>query len=379
MASRLPESPPTTLPVALATSHTRSRASWVLGVGAALVWLGLADCRTLATEVPSAPHLEDVHLAGRFDTNGPGGPRFAWSGSSVSTHFTGTSISARLHDDGTNVFQVIVDGTPTSTLGTGPSRELYPLAMGLSPGEHRVELYKRTEARVGEVQFVSFVPTQGERLVPSSPNVTRRIELIGDSITAGYGNEGLSPTCAFSPATENEYATYGAVASRELDAEHVTLAWSGRTSEGMAQVYDRILPARADSRWDFHAWTPDVVIVNLGTNDFMRGDPGNAFVAAYSALLGRVRSHYPNALLVSALGPMLADTYPPGAMNLTHARRYLTRIVEEAHTHGDARVVFLEFPTQDPTTSGCGFHPTVATHRLMATQLIAMLRAQMGW
>ena len=38
----------------------------------------------------------------------------------------------------------------------------------------------------------------------------RRIEFIGDSITAGYGVEGSSPTCVYSPETENAALTYAA-------------------------------------------------------------------------------------------------------------------------------------------------------------------------
>jgi lysophospholipase L1-like esterase len=317
---------------------------------------------------------------GRFDQSDPGRPRFAWSASSMMAHFTGGAISVRLHDDGTNEFQVLVDGTPTGVVATSPQRELYPLASGLTEGEHEVVLYKRTEARLGEVQFVGFVPATGGALVPSPSHHGRRIEFVGDSITAGFGDEGTTPTCPFSPSTENEFLAYGAVTARNLGAEHATIAWSGKMVDGMSQLYERILPARADSRWDVRAWIPDVVVVNLGTNDFTRGDPGQSpFTAAYLALVERLRGFYPSALIVCALGPMLADTYPPGALNLTHARKYVTQVVEGLRSRGDAHVSFVEFPSQDPMTAGCGFHPNLATQRQMASQLTAVIRAQTGW
>jgi lysophospholipase L1-like esterase len=345
----------------------------VLGCGERAQTPGL-----MRAELTSAP--EEVHLVGRFDTSDPKGPRLAWSASAVVARFTGASISARLHDEGNNYFLVVVDGKPSGLVGSYRGRELYPLASGLGPGEHEVMLYKRTEAKLGEVQFGGFVPDAPGKLVPVSPRRGRRIELIGDSITAGYGNEGTSPTCPFRPSSENEYLAYGAITARNLGAEHVTIAWSGKTILGMAELYDRTLPARTDSPWDPHTWVPDVVVMNLGTNDFARGDPGaSTFTRNYESMIQRVRAAHPHALIVCALGPMLSDRYPEGAACLTHARKYITQVVDAVRARGDTRVTFLEFPVQDPTTAGCDFHPNLTTHRQMADELTAVLKTQMGW
>ncbi|MDP8998734.1 MAG: SGNH/GDSL hydrolase family protein [Myxococcota bacterium] len=167
---------------------------------------------------------------------------------------------------------------------------------------------------------------------------------------------------------------------RALGAEHVTIAWSGKTIDGMAQLYDRTLPARADSRWDFSRWVPEVVVVNLGTNDFFQRDlRQQVFVTAYVSLLARIRSHYPQALIVCALGPMLSDSYPAGSQNLSRARRYMRASVEAAHGKGDARVSMIEFQVQDPSNAGCGYHPNVRTHRQMAQQLTAEIKTELGW
>jgi lysophospholipase L1-like esterase len=348
---------------------------------------GSTDFGCKADAPPTTPAAEGgaagaiPQFLGRFDTSDPAGPRFAWSASAISVRFTGPSIAIRLRDDGNNQLQVVVDGAPTSVVVTGPSREAYSLASGLAPGEHEVTISKRTEASVGEMQFLGFTTAPGGAIRPMPARAGgRRIELVGDSITAGYGDEGTIPTCPFSPVTENEFLTYGAITARSLGAEHVTIAWSGKTIDGMAQLYERTLPSRADSHWDFGAWVPDVVVVNLGTNDFFQGELRQAvFTTAYVSLLGRIRSHYPHALIVCALGPMMSDTYPPGGMNLTRARRYLRAAVDAARAKGDSRLSIVEFPSQDPTTAGCGFHPSVRTHRQMAQQLTAELKNALGW
>ncbi|HEY4016143.1 MAG TPA: SGNH/GDSL hydrolase family protein [Polyangiaceae bacterium] len=358
----------------------RARAWDIVGVSAAVVAVVVtpwADAPASQAEEAAAP----LQWMGRVDASSPGGPRFAWPGTAVSVRFSGSSLAVRLKDEGSNAFEVIVDGAAKGVLFTGPSRELYPIASGLDAGDHEATLVKRTEALFGEVQLLGFVPSSEGALGPASAwRPARRIELVGDSITAGYGDEGTTPTCPFSASTENELAAYGAIAARALGAEHATLAWSGKTVAGMAALYDRALPGRADSRWDAASWVPDAVVINLGTNDMLRSDAKeDSFVAAFDSLVARVRAAHPRAFIVCALGPMLTDGFPSGGRRLSHARAYLQAVVEHARAAGDARVELLEFPTQDTTKAGCGFHPGLAAHRAMADQLAALLRSRLGW
>jgi lysophospholipase L1-like esterase len=321
-----------------------------------------------------------VQFVGRFDFSDKDHPRFAWPASTIVVRFVGPALRVRLKDKGYSELQVVVDGTPLGVVATNPQRDTYDVASGLTNGPHDLALVKRTEARLGELQFLGFDPDAA--LVSSSQASTRRIELIGDSITAGYGIEGRGVTCTGSmTALENEFLAYGAVAARILGAERVTLASSGRTTEEMSDLYGRTLPGHADSRWDFQKWTPDVVVINLGTNDFNHGDPGpGAFTRPYVALVARIRALYPNVQILCTLGPMLTDSYPAGGHALTRARAYVTGVVATLRGKGDARVSFLEFPTQDFANGlGCDYHPSLKTHRLMGEQLAATLRERLGW
>jgi lysophospholipase L1-like esterase len=239
-------------------------------------------------------------------------------------------------------------------------------------------LFKRTEAKVGEVAFMGF-DGAGEML-PAPPPPPRRIELIGDSITAGYGNEGPSAYCTFNPYEENQWLAYGAVAARALGAEQHTIAWSGKTIGEMTDYYERTLPDRADSKWDFTSWKPQLVVVNVGTNNFAIVDPGEErFVRIYTKLVTRIRAAYPDALIVCALGPMLSDAYPEGRHNLTTARRYM-KIAVGKLKETDPKVEFLEFPEQNHANGlGCGFHPSLKTHELMAERLEKLAHEKLGW
>ncbi len=327
---------------------------------------------------PFAPFVRTI---GRFAVD-ESGMRFAWSASAIVVRFQGTTLRMRLRDEGKhtfNAFQVVVDGDPKNVLKMQKDREVYDVASGLPAGVHEVAIHKRTEADVGEM-VLSGVETDG-KLLPPSPAPERRMEIIGDSISTGYGNEGPGPSCTFDPRQENEFMTYGALTARALGADHTTIAWSGKTLYQMRENFDRTLPAREGSRWDTSRWQPQLVVVNLGTNNFANIDPGEKkFVELYVALVAKVRAAYPSAFIVAALGPMLTDRYPEGRQSLTKARKYTKVAVAKIKDAGDANIEMLELPEQKHTDGlGCGFHPSLKTHKLMADKLTAFARGRLGW
>ena len=324
----------------------------------------------------------EVEWMGRVDTSDPAGPRFAWPGTAASVRFYGASLAVRLRDEGYNAFEVTIDGASRSVVRTSPTRELYPVAEGLEVREHELTFAKRTEALFGEVQLLGFVPASGGELRPASAwRPVRRVELVGDSITAGYGDEGATPTCPFSVSTENELAAYGAVAARELGAEHVTIAWSGKTIAGMAALYDRVLPGRPEVRWDAASWVPDARGRKPGDQ---RHAPGptteeEAFVVGLPMRSSRASAPRIRTRSSSARSGRCSPTGSPRAGVASPTRGRICRRSWIARAAGDERVALLEFPTQDTNKAGCGFHPGVATHRAMADQLAEFLRARLEW
>ena len=317
---------------------------------------------------------------GRFDQSKPDAPVFAWPGTAIALRFTGTAIGVTLSDSGTNVFEVILDGKHTVlTLQAGTNK--YPLGTGLAAGAHDLLLYRRTEASFKETTFNGFDVAASAYLPATLP--TRRLEVIGDSISAGYGNEGTLP-CPFTAATENHYLSYEAIAARAVNAELYTEAWSGigvsrnydgGTTDVMPDRYPRTLPERATSTWDFGRFIPDAVVINLGTNDFAKGDPGAPFQAAYLKFVSDLRGHYPSARFFLALGTMLSsDDYAKAAA-------YLNAVIAARATAGDKNLTLLEFGLQDGNADGlgCDYHPSLKTHQKMADKLQAALKADLGW
>ena len=295
----------------------------------------------------------------------------------------------RLKDSGPNTYTVLIDKLPPRKLVGHPQQETHILATALTNGEHDVTIFKNTEPFVGEAQFLGLDFGPGGELLPPRTH-TRRIEIIGDSISCGYGIEGASATCTFSPETENAYMTYGAIAARALGADVSIIAWSGigvvRNGNGsvtdtMPIRYARTLPQYAWSTWDTAGFAPDAIVVNLGANDFLAGsDPGEApFVAAYRAFLDTVRSRNPSAQIIAAMGPMLTDE--EGNHWRTQSHDYITRVVKEMNAAGDARITFLEFAPPDPKREklGCDEHPGVLTNKRMGAELAIALKKALAW
>ncbi|MEO8877220.1 MAG: SGNH/GDSL hydrolase family protein, partial [Polyangiaceae bacterium] len=247
---------------------------------------------------------ETIHYFGRFDTTDAAGPRFAFPGSAIAATFTGTGIDVMLADQNQNYFDLVIDGAAPVTIMTQGTQS-YTLAKDLAPGTHTVVLTKITESFQGIVQLQALTPKDGA-LTPTPFPFARRIEMIGDSITCGYGVLGATG-CTFTPATEDEDAAWGALAARQLNAVHTAIAYSGRgvyrnydatTTDVMPMIWRRTFADDAMSSWDTTKFSPDVVVINLGTNDFAKGDPGSAFVTAYSGFLVALRSAYPQAYFV---------------------------------------------------------------------------------
>jgi lysophospholipase L1-like esterase len=349
---------------------------------------GCAKGSSSAVQPARDPPLALLHFVGRFDTRGPEGPRFSWPGSAIAASFDGTGVDVMLEDTGADLFSVVVDGGAATTLAPSRGTGTYSLASGLAGGRHSVVLTKRTESLVGVVRYLGLTAHAGA-LVPSPDPFARRIEYVGDSITCGYGDLGADATCRFSPQTEDETRAYGALVAADLHADQTVVAYSGvglmRNHDGGAKGlmpvrFERTLADDPTSRWTFETPSPDVVVIGLGTNDFAMGDPGTGFVEAYTAFIRQLRGHYAAAEIVCTLGPMLRDSVPPGTMSRTLAGAYIEEAVKEVRAAGDAHVRYLAFDEQQARDGyGCDWHPSLATHRLMAAKLEALVREVTGW
>ena len=324
------------------------------------------------------PNDPRIVLVGRFERNDPAAPACGWPGCEVRMRVKGATVVATIEENGRDFWQVVVDGKPTATIAPTPGRGTYTLDLGVD-AIHELSLVKRTEGSQGVTRFRGFdLPGGGLFQARRRP---RLIEFVGDSITCAFGVEGASQTEGFRPETENAYLGYASVAARALAADVRLLAWSGRKmwpDNTMPEILDRAIPTRPTPLADPDEPTPDVVVINLATNDFAPGNPDEKeWTAAYEALVRREWAKNPKARVYATLGSMMTDAYPVGTRALSTARGYLTRMVARLH---DPRLSFLEFEPQDPNDGyGSAWHPSATTQAKMADRLVRTLRRDMGW
>ncbi len=368
------------------------RTKWLGSLG---LWLlVLSGCTVTApvknkTDTPASSRNSDgverslgspVRFVGRVSAGAAGSVQYAWSGAGLVARFSGTGVTVRLKDN-QNQHQPILDGQLMPRIVTRAGQELYPVAAALTPGEHRLELYRRTEASFGATTFLGLEVTGGE-LLAIEPPPSRRLEVVGDSITCGYGIEGDSPSCPFSADTENHQQSYGRLLATRFGAELSTVAWSGRgvvknydggPGDKMGVLYQRILPAVPSSQFRPDRGY-DAVVVNLGTNDFStEPDPEMAvFVAAYVDLLQKIRAYSPSAFVLCTVGPML------NGEDLEKANQGIAEAVRQQRAGGDQRVVAHRMTTSNQNP-GCDWHPSVETHRQMAEEMAIPLGSALHW
>lgn len=336
---------------------------------------------------------EQIVIMGRHLVGEDGAVDFGASGVSFSMRFRGTRLEVDLEDEnrgGTehNWFTVVVDDREPVRFRTEPGRHRYTLAEGLPAGEHTVVLSKATEGQNGHNRLVA-VHTEG--LLPAAPLPGRRIEYIGDSITAGYGLDDREVSCDVGTWYDQNHAwlAYGPRVARRVDAQWMLSAVSGIgmhrnwNSPGpvMPDVYEDVYMEYTESvtPWDFSRYTPDLVVIALGTNDFSEGDgrqprpdlDGDAFVRDYTAFVGTVRDRYPAARILLLNSPV----FDPAKRERLSG--YLQQVIDSRKGAGDDAI--SQFAFDGPYVSGCDGHPGFEEHIRMADALEAEVRKLMSW
>ncbi|WP_250458417.1 SGNH/GDSL hydrolase family protein [Microbulbifer litoralis] len=354
--------------------------------------LAAAVCLSLLTaHVAAATRIDadtaELQYTGRIDFSDRKAPLLSWPGSSIRANFTGTSLGLVLDDrQGNNYYNVIVDGNKRHpfVLQTKQGEHRYQVGYDLAPGRHSVEIYKRTEGVEGATAFRGLLLADGGELLPPPQRPQRRMEIYGDSISCGMGNEGADNGRDDLASEKNNYWAYGSVAARALDAELHTICKSGIGIMvswfpfTMPQYYDQLSAVGDnDSQWDFEQWTPDVVVINLFQNDSWlvdrekRLDPLPSDVEridAYVDFVRSIRTEYPDTQIICALGSMDAttnDKWPD----------YIRAAVDRMRTEFDDEkldTLFFEY-------TGYGQHPRIAQHVANGEKLAAFIRRKMDW
>jgi len=325
---------------------------------------------------------------GRTDRSDPKAVRFDWPGVYLRCAFTGNTLEIRIKGGKRDYFNVFVDDRPARVIH--PDLDSIIVVKELSGKQvHELLITKRTEADMGMASFYGIGISPLGKISKSKVSNTRKIEFIGNSITCGYGAEGLSGKERFKPETENSYFSYASIAARAFSADYSLIAHSGlgviRNYNDKSKISTKIAPMPlrlsrtfdTDSvkTWDFKQFMPDAVVINLGTNDYSTlPHPDKAvFKRHYEQLIENIVKVYGPIPVFCVVGPMTNEP----------CYSIVKEVVEDYNLiHLGTKVYFAGIPDgllNNTTDLGSDGHPSYRGQRKSAAYLVPLMANVMKW
>ena len=280
----------------------------------------------------SADHKYFQYI-GRVDFTNRQVPAFGYPGTGFRFKFEGTILKLKLSDDNWGDFNyvgVYIDGNPKPViiyLKNGSQETVYKVSEKLENKIHSVLLIKRNDYTSGEFKFHGVIIEAGKKLLPPEPAPTRKIEIYGDSISAGGGVEYPLVATKDPPDRKcnlcNAYLSFGAMLARNYHADLHLIAqggislvdgygyWNNKT--GMEAIFDKVKPLKEAQKWDFNSYIPDIVIIALGQNDSSTITLNTNITSQdwknhYKNFILNIRKKYPKSHIICMFPNMYHDT-----------------------------------------------------------------------
>ena len=269
-----------------------------------------------------------LQYMGRIDWDDPKNPVWVYACTCVRVRFTGSFVRADItnfRNCWDNFLGVILDGVQSKVKLAHSGRQVYTLGENLGGGEHELLLFKRQDA-CHYLQLHGLYLEAGGDIAAPEPLPGRRIEVYGDSVSAGEVSEAVDYCGQVDPPHNgefsNSYYSYSWFTARMLNAQLHDVAQGGialldgtgyfRWPEylGMEYMYDKMqyhTDICEPKAWDFSLYTPHVVIVAIGQNDnhpddYMSGDYDHPkavnWRSHYKAFVEKLRAIYPKAYII---------------------------------------------------------------------------------
>lgn len=326
------------------------------------------------------------------------------SGSGITFTFTGTKANITLIGDNTTHgietegkarVGIYVDGVRVVDTMIEEPEKTFCVHDSETAQKITIQVIKLSECAMSTVGIkkVDIISIDG---ISPTPAKSRKIEFIGDSITCGYGVDLEIAESTFTTNTEDVTKAYAYKTARNLDADYSMVCYSGYGvvsgyTENGEKVINELVPAYYNKvgfsyakpfgtleldaiPWNFNEYKPDIIVINLGTNDDSycqdNLDRQEEFAAEYVKFLKRVRSYNTEAAILCTVGMMGQRIY--GAVEKA--------VKDYVSVSKDSRILSMALPEQLPEDGyAVSWHPTENTHSKAADILTAVIKDIMKW
>jgi lysophospholipase L1-like esterase len=143
--------------------------------------------------------------------------------------------------------------------------------------------------------------------------------------------------------------------------------YGGTSNFTQPLLYDEIVQNKK-TVWNFETYQPQLVVIELGTNDISVEVDSEKFIKTYQQFISKIRNHYPNAKIVCAAGPN------PGGDKWILLQKMIHSVVNTIKLND---IYYFEFSNFIP--NGSDWHPNALEHQKMAKELTNYLKKLMQW
>ena len=271
---------------------------------------------------------QKLRFSGRIDTSNPKKPQLIYPSSFLQFRFYGKSAEITVTNHRicwNNYMGAIIDGEQRTWQLNDEGKTTILLVDEEIPREHEVLFFKRQDC-CHVVVLEELNLSEESRLLDLPPLPARRIEVYGDSVSAGEVSEAVEYTGKSDPEHygqySNSYYSYAWIAARKLNARIHNIAQGGiplvtgtgwvapPIYPGMDFMWDKLHyhPQLGKvTNWDFSLYRPHVVIIAVGQNDsnpedYMKenptGEKAQIWKQKYKELILNLREKYPKTLIL---------------------------------------------------------------------------------
>jgi len=346
---------------------SRVSAVHVVRAAAAIAMFAMSAC----APKPEGDRIP-VHVGGRVAVDPDGSMRFGWPGVYFEGRFKGRGLSVVL-ENGSDRLRLLIDGVERQRFEQA-GISVDARITGLADSEHSFRLEKLAETQFDFSRLIGVYPIDGARPLPAPGGRARQIEFIGDSWSVGWGDTAPGRACTLEDVhnTTDTQQAFGSLVARRFKADYHINAFSGfgmvrnyggsRPGENLPSLYSRLIPSAptpVETKAD--DWHPQIIVINLGTNDFSTPvQPGEAW-RDDKALRAAYRARYVD------FAQRLIANKPGVRLILMGSDAFIADVDQVAAALGKAapgRVSTIHMTGLD--LNGCDAHPSRKDHQHLA-------------